>query len=211
MNQAYVEPALPKNPRLPTQDGEAPLSFDPGDSSKRLQPQSWNHYAYALNNPIRYNDPDGRNERDGVAAGVVVNKSSQVIWVAGDVDGETRVIPLDPGESSAEYLGDADAIVIDPGAAGETGQVIEGESAGAFKIGISEVEIVGDSPTELALERSLGYALSYILGRAGFLSAQEAQRERWVIPRDKEKAEKTKREMQRKLQEKMKDISSKRN
>ena len=34
MNQAYVEPALPKNPRLPTQDGEAPNIIETVDEAR---------------------------------------------------------------------------------------------------------------------------------------------------------------------------------
>jgi RHS repeat-associated protein len=37
------------------------LGVDPaGESAKVKQPGSWNRYAYSLNNPLRYRDPDGR-------------------------------------------------------------------------------------------------------------------------------------------------------
>lgn len=36
------------------------LSVDPAKSWKPKNPQSWNRYAYALGNPVKYLDPDGR-------------------------------------------------------------------------------------------------------------------------------------------------------
>ncbi|MEO8382108.1 MAG: RHS repeat-associated core domain-containing protein, partial [Acidobacteriota bacterium] len=37
------------------------LSVDPSQKRKPRQPQSWNRYAYSLNNPLKYVDPDGRD------------------------------------------------------------------------------------------------------------------------------------------------------
>jgi RHS repeat-associated protein len=37
------------------------LSIDPVKSGKIRKPQSWNRYSYAVGNPIKYLDPDGRN------------------------------------------------------------------------------------------------------------------------------------------------------
>jgi RHS repeat-associated protein len=46
-------------------------SVDPLTSSARTEaPQTWNRYAYVLNNPLRFTDPDGESERD--ATGSVV-------------------------------------------------------------------------------------------------------------------------------------------
>jgi RHS repeat-associated protein len=191
------------------------LSTDPADSARRSRPQSWNMYTYALDNPIRYVDPDGQDEREGVLAGVVVNNSSEVIWIAADVGKETFVIPLNPGESSATYFQDADAIVIDPGVVTPQGALlaasIEGESSGAFKIGVSVVEVEDSEPMDLDLDRSLGYLGSYLLGRAGFLDVKAAQQENkdWVIPKDRQAAEKKKEELRKQLEEREKKRNEK--
>ncbi|REJ85555.1 MAG: hypothetical protein DWQ36_02830 [Acidobacteria bacterium] len=36
------------------------MSVDPINSADPMVPQSWNKYAYALNNPVSFHDPDGR-------------------------------------------------------------------------------------------------------------------------------------------------------
>ncbi len=42
------------------------LAVDPASSAKPAVPQSWNKYAYTLGNPLRYVDPDGREQADSV-------------------------------------------------------------------------------------------------------------------------------------------------
>jgi RHS repeat-associated protein len=181
------------------------VSVDPSDSARRSQPQTWNKYTYGLNNPVRYIDKDGQVEREGQLAGVIVNRSSATIWIAGDVGNKTYVIPLEPGESSDSYFKDADAVVIDPGELTPKGAVVEpsveGKQSGAFKIGVSEVEVSDAGPLNLDISRGIGYVGSWALGRAGYLDSEEAQANGWVIPKDKEKAATDKEKLREKREE----------
>ena len=66
---------------------------------------------------------------------MVTNNTSQRVWIGFDADrlGDSSSnlgvrIPLAPGESSARFTPDADAILIAPG------QTIDGQSGGAFKV-----------------------------------------------------------------------------
>jgi hypothetical protein len=128
-----------------------------------------------------------------------------VIWIAGDVDGKIVVVPLSRGESSVTYMQDADAVIIDPGVVSQEGAMlapsIEGENSGAFKIGASVVSIEDSGPMDLSLNHSAGYAGSWLIGKAGFIDAKEAQKQQWVIPKDRQAAEKNKEEMRNTMKE----------
>jgi len=154
-------------------------------------PQRWNRYAYVRNNPMRYLDPDGLTERTGWTAGTVVNRSTQTILIAGDTGGRTVVIPLDPGESSDDYLQDTDAIVVG------SGQDIDGATSGAFKLGTSDTVVTGTEAYNLRIDRDMEYFLSYAAKRAGYQSREEATQNGWTEPQNMEEAREQKEELRK--------------
>lgn len=108
------------------------MAVDPAaDSSSLGDPQSWNRYAYAANNPLKFVDPDGRDEflftwaptadRVGHSAiGTTVRQEN------GCSTGQVRVRDLMPtGEPSVDSLGKSGA--------GYRSQVIDEAGVGSFQ------------------------------------------------------------------------------
>lgn len=81
------------------------LSSDPGDSADPRNPQSLNRYTYALNNPLRYVDPDGLSAFD------TVNGFFNAI--AGNfLLGATRVPPVNDDFARGQVAGDKASILL---------------------------------------------------------------------------------------------------
>ncbi len=136
-------------------------------------------------------------ERTGWQAGVVVNRSNQVIWIASDHNGAQVVISLRPGESSTRFFVDTDAVIIG------SGQKIDGETTGAFKIGSSDVDVEGKNAGKLELDADGEWVVNAVAGRAGHVSPATAQQNGWVVPAGQQGAQaddKTRQQLQQERQ-----------
>jgi uncharacterized protein RhaS with RHS repeats len=84
------------------------LSVDPGRSWDAKQPQSWNRYAYANNNPMKCIDPNG--EAAASFTGFILHNSDsatrklgEALDKSGDV-GRSRVFDSENYHDAAEFL-----------------------------------------------------------------------------------------------------------
>jgi RHS repeat-associated protein len=169
------------------------LSVDPelNVEGTIAQPQKWNRYSYVLDNPMKYTDPNGREE-NLVGGGTIVNSSSQTVYIAFDGQMGTRstdyVIPLKPGESSERFTFDADAVVVAPG------QNISGATNGSFKVSAGSVEITDGKKGGLVLAGSAVYrgmkGRSAPEARSGYQSATQTPPQWRLTPERKGAGEK---------------------
>jgi RHS repeat-associated protein len=58
------------------------LSVDPAlGSASATHPQTWNRYAYVLNNPLAYKDPDGEETQLAVGGPTAKNAFGHIAWI----------------------------------------------------------------------------------------------------------------------------------
>jgi RHS repeat-associated protein len=71
-------------------------------SAKARNPQSWNRYAYTLNNPLRYVDPDGMEVPEGCAkdSNCTIKLKLNVIYDQ-DMNGRTGPTPMEKNRAQA--------------------------------------------------------------------------------------------------------------
>lgn len=125
---------------------------------------------------MNFSDPTGMVENPSASGGVIVNNSDQDIYIALDatslVAGQANadvIIPLRPGESSNKFTSDADAVVVG------SGQTISGANSGAFKIGVSSVEVRNGKNSGLVLVTGAAYQAQAKAGAAGYQANPPAQ------------------------------------
>jgi uncharacterized protein RhaS with RHS repeats len=162
------------------------LSPDPLDGSQRF-PQSWNRYAYARNNPLKYIDPTG-----------------QYVWAActgsadqcqADQTAFEQARQHDLG-SHDQAVHDAAAAYGDPGqvngvsvafgnltnAAGTTVPALQGNADGTMGLAATVTIQTGLSGT--ALNAAVGHEGQHVLDAQGFVASFTKNAESWDLSRN---------------------------
>jgi RHS repeat-associated protein len=139
-----------------------------------LQPQNWNRYAFALNNPHKYVDPDGKNPLLTAALGAVGGaafgaglEAAKAIY-RGESLTDSKVLQ----RIGAKALNGA----IVGGVAGLTGNLAAGQAAAALALGsigggIAERAVDGNEQTQALSASSI--AIDGVAGLAGGYAAQK--------------------------------------
>src|SRR5437867_12691611 len=128
---------------------EAPLGrflgVDPAEGVPR-DPQSWNRYSYAGNNPLMFIDPTGTDPRNIFCmAGLCGGAGSLSPGATHGAEGSMNVMvhpPIDSGAGAAAAAGPADGGSEDPCADGSCSYVRVTARANEPSLGVGEFETV---------------------------------------------------------------------
>jgi RHS repeat-associated protein len=147
-------------------------SADPdGEGSHVADPQSWNAYAYSLDNPLRYVDPDGESATLAGAIGGAIVGGGIALW-----KGES----VWQGAVSGAVAGALAGAVIDTGGAalGVYGAAAAGGALGGAGGGVVGRALKGEQSTvrDVAVDATLGAAGGVVGAAAGKAVTYAAQR-----------------------------------
>ena len=162
-----------------------------------IAPQKLESIRLCAREPTSLNDPTGRDENLAFPQiAVVTNNTSQQVWIGFDADqmGSSGTnldvrIPLAPGESSASFTPDADAILVAPG------QTIDGKSDGAFKVRFGTFTLTEAKDGKIQMSTPLGYKIDPTIGHNKNPPAQ------WKLTGTDLKTREEKAELKKKLKE----------
>ncbi len=141
------------------------LSVDPG-AARPGQPQSWNRYSYALGNPLRYVDPDGReSEEAGLFATLYKFFSAGLNWLFPPPP--VHVDPTAQALAEEGEISSAQAYRLSPGAAANLTQQGLNDASATLGAGAAYIGIQAGTVKSLAEVTSLLRPGGSLIGTAG--------------------------------------------
>ncbi len=150
------------------------LSADPlRESGEPTNPQSWNCYAYTLNNPLKFADPDGQSSIVAVAGALIVVVTVAVVLLLPertrrelfqntveiiDRAGEAAANAIDVGRRLlGDLINTVTELVEGPAQSTKTSETIDNFDAGKGRGPIRvDVEVVGTRPGQIQVQRGSG-------------------------------------------------------
>jgi RHS repeat-associated protein len=147
------------------------LSVDPMPGRQR-EPQSWNRYTYALNNPLKYTDPDGRYVTNCASGDKQCNADAAAFETARQNDLKSKDVAVAAAAGAYGNPGDANGITVGFGTSGKDGGTttaqLQGNTDGTMGMIATVMIKSGLSGTDL--NAAIAHEGQHVLDAQGFVN-----------------------------------------